>query len=202
MSKVLAFVGVAVTVSLILLGMSLSAQSKAKSPSRDAGVRYEVTAVVMDRAMNPFPGQNAKDQSRKSMVGKGKMMVKTSMDNSFWVEEIDMDGTGNPVEAQMLWDDTNKVHYTYADKSFMCQDGSMGDGDLMIATYGPGNRAKKPAGSGWWMASLHQDMCQSRAGEVFGCKFDASGKNMSCGVAKLNPKTNDLMIVQATTSIH
>ena len=37
-----------------------------------------------------------------------------------WIEEIDMDGSGNPVEEQMLWDDTDKVLYTYADKSFQC----------------------------------------------------------------------------------
>ena len=127
-------------------------------------------------------------------------MVKTSTDKSFWVEEVDMDGNGDPVEAQMLWDDTDKVLYTYADKSFKCHDGSMGNGDLMIATYGQGNPAKKPVGSGWWMASLHQDLCQSRAEEVFGCKFDASGKNTSCGVARLNEKTNDLMIVEPTTT--
>jgi len=81
-----------------------------------------------------------------------------------------------------------------------CHDGSMGNGDFLIAAYGQGNRAKKPAGSGWWMASLDQDECKARTEEVFGCRYDASGKNTSCGVARLNEKTNNLMIIEATTT--
>ena len=133
--------------SLIVLGLSVHAQSKSKPSASDAGVTYEVTTVVTEKATNPVPGQNAKQQSKQATIGKGKTMAKTSKDNSFWVEEIDMDGSGNPVEAQLLWDDTDKVLYTYADKSFKCHDGSTGNGDFLIATYGQGNRAKKPAGS-------------------------------------------------------
>lgn len=200
MTKVIAFVVVAVTGLLVVFGLSVHAQYKSKSPAYDAGVTYEVTTAVTQKAMNPVPGENAREQSKKSTVGKGKTMVKTSKDNSFWVEEIDIDGTGNPVEAQMLWDDTDKVLYTYADKAFKCHDGSMGNGDFMIATYGQANRAKKPAGSGWWIASLDQNECKARTEGVFGCKFDASGKNTSCGVARLNDKTNDLTIVEAVTT--
>ena len=199
-NKVLAFAGAAVMGLLIVLGLSVHAQTKSKSSARDAGVTYQVTAVVTEKASNPVPGQNAKEQSKRSTIGKGKTMVKTSKDNSFWVEEIDLDGTRNPVESQLLWDDTHKVLYTYADKSFKCHDGSMGNGDFLIATYGQGNRAKKPPGSGWWMASLDQDECKARTEEVFGCKYDASGKNTSCGVARLDEKTNDLMIIEATTT--
>jgi len=150
--------------------------------------------------MNPMPGQNAKQESKQSTIGKGKDMVKTSKDNNSWVEEIDMDGSGNPVEAQMLWDDTDKVLYTYADKPFQCTDGSTANGDFMIATYGQGNRAKRPAGSGWWVANLDKDECKARTDQLFGCKFNASGKNTACGVATLNQKTNDLTIIEATTT--
>src|SRR5438093_5734802 len=136
---------------LIVLGLSVHAQTKSKSSARDAGVTYQVTAVVTEKASNPVPGQNAKEQSKRSTIGKGKTMVKTSKDNSFWVEEIDLDGTRNPVESQLLWDDTHKVLYTYADKSFKCHDGSMGNGDFLIAPTGRAIARKNlrdPAG-GW-----------------------------------------------------
>ncbi len=200
MKKAFTVAGFALVGSLIVFGLSVHAQSKSKSSSRDTGVTYQVPTAVTDKAMNPAPGQDAKQQSKQATIGKGKGTVKTSKDNSFWIEEIDFDGSGNPTDAQMLWDDTDKVLYTYADKSFQCQDGSSANGDFMIATYGRGNHAKKPAGSGWWMASLDQGECKARAEELFGCKFDANGKNTSCGVANLNDKTNDFTIIEATTT--
>jgi hypothetical protein len=200
MRKVLAVAAVAVMGSLLLFGLSVLAQSQSTSPAKGAGVTYQVTQVVMAKAMNPMPGSNAKEQSTQRTIGKGRAMVKTSKDNSFWVEEIDMDGSGNPVDAQMLWDDSDKVLYTYADKSFQCADGSSANGDFLIATYGTGNRAKRPAGSGWWMANLDQGECKARNDQLFGCKFNASGKNTTCGVATLNEKTNDLTIIEATTT--
>lgn len=200
MRKVLAVAAVAVMGSLILFGLSVLAQSQSASSAKGAGVTYQVTAVVMAKAMNPMPGPNAREQSTQRTIGKRRAMVKTSMDNSFWIEEIDMDGSGNPVDAQMLWDDSDKVLYTYADKPFQCSVGSSASGDFMIATYGAGNRAKRPAGSGWWMANLDQGVCKARTDQLFGCKFNASGKNTTCGVATLNEKTNDLRIVEATTT--
>jgi hypothetical protein len=200
MRKVLAVAAVAVMGSLILFGLSVLAQSQSVSSPQGAGVTYQVTTVVTAKAMKPMPGPNAKEQSTQRTIGKGRAMVKTSKENSFWIEEVDMDGSGNPVDAQMLWDDTDKVLYMYADKSFQCSDGSSANGDFLIATYGNGNRAKRPAGSGWWMANLDQGECKARADELFGCKFNANGKNSTCGVATLNEKNNDLTIIEATTT--
>jgi len=200
MRTVLNLVAMAVMGSLIVFGLKLDAQSTSQSSTDGSGVTYQVTKGVTEKAMNPTPGQTAKQQSKQSAIGKGKTMVKTSKDNSFWVEEIDMDGSGNPAEAQMLWDDTDKVLYMYADKSFQCADGSSGNGDFLIATYGKGNRARKPAGSGWWVASLDQGECKASIEEAYGCKIDAQGQNTTCGVAKLNEKTNDLTIVEATST--
>ena len=186
--------------SLIAVGLHLHAQTRIASSS-DTGVTYQVTTMVTDKAMNPMPGQNAKEQSQQSTVGKGKAMVKTSKDNTYWVEEIDFDGSGNPVDAHMLWDEMEKVLYTYADKPFQCKDGSSTSGGFLIATYGQGNRMKKPAGSGWWIASLNQGMCKASNEALFGCKFDENGKNMACGLATLNEKTNDLMIMDSPTPV-
>jgi hypothetical protein len=171
-----------------------------EKPSPDQGVNYQTPKKVRDKAMNPMPSSNATQQSKKSSIGKGKTMVTTSKDNSFWMEQVDLDGTGHPVDTQMLWDDTDKVLFTSASKTFQCKDGSSANGALLMATYAKGNKAGKPAGSGWWMASADQSMCKMPTEQAYGCKFDATGKNTACGIATLDNQTHEMTIVEATTT--
>ena len=171
-----------------------------EKPGANQGVNYQTPKKLRDKAMNPTPGSSSTEQSKKSSIGKGKTMVNTSKDNSFWVEQVDLDGTGHPVDTQMLWDDTDKVLYTAASKMFQCKDGSSANGDLLMATYAKGNKAGKPAGSGWWMASSDQGACKMPTQQAFGCKFDATGKNTACGMATLDDQTHEMTIVEATTT--
>jgi hypothetical protein len=171
-----------------------------EKPSANQGVNYQTPKKVRDKAMNPAPASNAAQQSKKSSIGKGKTMVNTSKDNSFWVEQVDLDGTGHPMDTQMLWDDTDKVLYTAASKTFQCKDGASANGDLLMATFAKGNKAGKPAGSGWWMASSDQGMCKMPTEQAYGCKFDATGKNTTCGMATLDDQTHEMTIVEATTT--
>jgi hypothetical protein len=200
MKKVLIVAGPAIIGFAIAFGFSALAQSKSAPSSQRSGVMYQVPKEVTSKAMNPMPAPSAKQQTKQATIGNGKATVKTSKDNSFWVEQVDLDGSGNPVETQMLWDDTDKVLYTYADTAFQCADGSSGNGDFLIATYGKNNPEKNPAGSGWWVAALDQGQCKARNDELFGCKFNATGKNMTCGVADLDEKTHELTIIEATTT--
>jgi hypothetical protein len=170
------------------------------SPNPNQGVNYQAPKKMRDKAMNPTPGSNATQQSKKSSIGKGKTTVNTSSDNSFWVEQMDLDGTGHPVDTQMLWDDTDKVLYSAASKTFQCKDGSSANGDLLMAIYAKGNKAGKPAGSGWWMASSDQGACKIATEQAYGCKFDATGKNTACGMATLDDQTHEMTIVEATTT--
>ena len=171
-----------------------------EKPGANHGVNYQAPKKVRDKAMNPTPAANANQQSKKSSIGKGKTMVNTSKDNSFWVEQVDLDGTGHPVDTQMMWDDTDKVLYTAASKMFQCKDGSSANGDLLMATFAKGNKAGKPAGSGWWMASSDQGACKMPTEQAYGCKFDATGKNTACGMATLDNQTHEMTIVEATTT--
>lgn len=171
-----------------------------EKPGANQGVNYQTPKKVRDKAMNPAPASNATQQSRKSSIGKGKTTVNTSKDNSFWVEQVDLDGTGHPMDTQMLWDDTDKVLYAAASKTFQCKDGSSANGDLLMATYAKGNKAGKPAGSGWWMASSDQGLCKMPTQQAYGCKFDATGKNTACGMATLDDQTHEMTIVEATTT--
>ena len=171
-----------------------------EKPNPNQGFNYQAPKKVRDKAMNPTPGSNATQQSKKSSIGKGKTTVNTSKDNSFWVEQVDLTGTGHPVDTQMLWDDTEKVLYASASKTFQCKDGSSANGDLLMATYAKGNKAGQPAGSGWWMASSDQGACKMSTEQAFGCKFDATGKNTACGMATLDDQTHEMTIIQATTT--
>jgi hypothetical protein len=168
-----------------------------EKPNPNMGVNYQAPKKVRDKAMNPMPASNA---TKKSSIGKGKTAVHTAKDNSFWMEQIDMDGTGHPMDTQMLWDDTDKVLYSAASKTFQCKDGSSANGDLMMATYAKGNKAGKPAGSGWWMASSDQGACNIPTEQAWGCKCDPTGKNTACGVATLDDQTHEMTIVEATTT--
>src|SRR5215510_9035001 len=116
MKKAPTIAALALIVCLIVFGWSVLAQTKSASSGQGSGVTYQVSPTVTAKAMNPMPAQNAKQQSKQATIGKGKATVRTSKDNSFWVEEVDIDGSGNPVDTQMLWDDTDKVLYTYAEK--------------------------------------------------------------------------------------
>ena len=72
-----------------------------------------------------------------------------------------------------------------------------------MATFAKGNKAGKPAGSGWWMATSDQGLCKIPTEQAYGCKFDATGKNTACGMATLDDQTHEMTIIQATTtSIH
>src|SRR5262245_9877157 len=112
MRKTLTWAALIVMGCVVVFGLTVRAQTKS-APSGETGVTYQVPATVTAKAMKPMPATNAKQQSKQATIGKGKAMVKTSKDNSFWVEEVDFDGSGNPVETQMLWDDTDKVLYSY-----------------------------------------------------------------------------------------
>jgi hypothetical protein len=174
------------------------AQSKSAQADQDTVVKYNVTPDVAAKASTPTPGPDAKQQGKQTTIGDGKAKVKTSQDNSFWVEDVDIDGSGKPVESQLLWDDSNKVLYTYADKPLTCSDGSLENGNFIIAMYGNNNPEKKPAGSGWWAANLDQGQCKAQTDQLFGCRFDATGNNTTCGVATLNETNNELTITTAT----
>src|SRR5262245_43250965 len=88
MRKISPVVGLALMGLLIVCGLSVYAQSKSTPSAHEGGVTYQVPTAVTEKAMNPAPGQNAKQQSKQATIGKGRAMVKTSKDNSFWVEEI------------------------------------------------------------------------------------------------------------------
>ena len=188
-------------VVMLALAAALFGISMAAHPQVVVGeVQFVPGPAVRSKADSPTPASTARQQTKKGSIGENELLLTTDSSNDYWVEDIDVNGNGQISEADMLWDNTNKVLFTYTDNTMKCKNGSTADGDMLIATYGKGNKAKKPAGSGWWMASLDAGECSMRSETLYGCRFDQSGKNTMCGIADLDDKTNELTIIKMTTS--
>ncbi len=138
------------------------------------------------------------------MAGKNKTKIGTANqpgdDDSFWIEAIDVDGDGDVEDANVVWDDEDKVLFTYTTGSFTCKNGGTASGDLLIAVNGDGNPRKRPAGSGFWLADLDAGECGVQAAALWGCKFDATGNETACGVAAIDEKNDDIVIAAAKKS--
>ncbi|HXJ35492.1 MAG TPA: hypothetical protein VMS22_15775 [Candidatus Eisenbacteria bacterium] len=168
--------------------------SRAAAPS--SPVVVQVPAAVAGKANNPTPPASA---TKKKAIGAGKLATNTANtpddDDSFWAEQIDVDGDGTVDDTNLIWDDEDKVLYLYADGDFKCANGKMGSGGLLIALYGQGNTHGKPAGSGWYAVDLDEGECAAKAAGIYGCRFDAKQQATACGVATLDEKNDDLTIV-------
>ncbi len=190
----------ALTIAAVaVIGISMSAKPQSGS-SVQPQVQYRPGPAVKAKAMSPRPSSSAREQTKKGDIGEGRVAVTTTdANNDFWVEQIDVTGNGRPTDTQMLWDETDKMLYMYTPQMMACRDGSSTDTNLLVAVYGTGNTERRPVGSGWWTSGLNQNECGMKSEALYGCKFDQNGNNTQCGVAELNPKTHDLMIVEAST---
>jgi hypothetical protein len=182
--------------ALFVLGLTLVFGLGA-AYAQEMGADVQVKAAIA-KAKNPTPPANA---SKKAMAGKGKTAANTANiqgdDDSFWVESIDINGDGTVEETDLLYDDEDKVFYLYDDGDFKCKGGGTGQGGLLIAVNVAGNSRNRPAGSGWYVVALDEGECKAKAAGLYGCKFDANGNATACGLATLDEKNDDLVIVEA-----
>ena len=117
-----------------------------------------------------------------------------SDDDSFWIEKTDIDGDGNVDDANLIWDDEDKVLFAWKDGTFTCKNGGTGSGEILIGVNAAGNARKRPAGSGFWIAAVDKSECGAQAAGLWGCRFDASGNETACGVATIDEKNDDIVI--------
>jgi len=161
-------------------------------------VTVTIPGAVVDKAKHPAPPANA---GKKKGIGNRALAVGTANtpddDDSYWIEQIDVDGDGSVEETNLLWDDEDKVLYLYADGDFRCANGKPASGGMLIAIFADGNPAKKPAGSGWYAVELDAGECAVKAAGVYGCRFDAKQQPTACGVATLDEKHDELTVVTA-----
>lgn len=160
-------------------------------------------STVIAKGRVPKPPANAK---KATSIGKGKLAANTGNGSgdtdSFWVEELDIDGDGKVEQTYLLYDDEDKVLYFYAEKDFPCKSGSgTGRGGVLMAVYGAGNKRGKPIGSSWYTAELDAGECNAKAAALWGCKFDAKGNPTECGGAEARMvEEDDIAIVEPAPS--
>src|SRR3990170_8962942 len=193
MNKIVQISSTAVT---LIFGALLCALPSMAQQDSAMGVQLKPNTQTMTKANNPAPPANAQ---QKASAGKGSTTIGTKNSptdtDSFWVESIDVDGNGDVVTADLLWDDEDKVLLIYYEDDFTCKNGAVGSGAILMGINGADNPRKRPAGSGFYIVSLDEGECGAEEAGLWGCKFDANGNATACGVAVLDEKNDDLVIV-------
>jgi hypothetical protein len=162
-------------------------------------VIFQAGPDLQTKALAPSPAPNATKQSKQAVIGRGKTMINTGDPKSaFWNETVDIDGAGDIVNADMLWDASSKILYVFGHLTLRCTHGKTTEGDVLIGLYGRKNFLEKKPSSGWWVVSLAKDQCQAPIEGLYGCKFDSYGSTLACGRAELDTRINDMAIVEAT----
>ena len=173
---------------VLLAGVALG---RAQAQTSSVGPQVNPAQVQKKAAMAPPSGA-----AKASSAGQ-KVKMATPADSDSWAEQLDVDGNGTAEQANLVWDGKDKVLYSDSYGTFTCKNGAAGTGELLVAVNGAGNQRGRPAGSGFWIASMDKAQCGVQADALWGCKFDASGNATACGVATLDQKNNDLTIVTA-----
>jgi hypothetical protein len=191
------------TIGFVIAGFALVAVTPphvAQAADASSLMGIKIPAALVAKANDPKPPADA---TKKTSIGKGKTAATTSNgagdDDSFWVEQIDVDGNGDVEKADVLWDDEDKVLYAYDENdSLLCANGAPASANLLIAINGKGNARNRPAGSGFYLVSLDATECTAQVAETYGCKFDAKGNPTACGVAEVDNINDDIIIATAS----
>ncbi|MGE5374840.1 MAG: hypothetical protein ACM3XO_07255 [Bacteroidota bacterium] len=190
-------------VELILLfagcaGKNHSSPTMAQQ-SGQMGVQLKAGPQAIAKANNPAAPANAQ---QKTSIGKGKAIINTQNSptdtDSFWVETIDVDGNGTVETASLLWDDEDRVLFISYEDNFVCKNGGAGSGAILMGINGAGNPRKRLVGSGFYVVELDKSECGAQEAGLWGCRFDANGNPTTCGVAILDEKNDDIIIVTAS----
>ena len=181
-------------VALVLVFALAALTAGAQSPP--TGPAVKPAGIVKLAIAGATPPSGAK---QVTSIGEGALAVKTANKatdtDPSWVAKADIDGDGNADETTLLWDDDDKVLFAYAEAGYPCRNGTTGQGPLLVAVNAPFNARKRPAGSGFWVAVLEKGMCNGAAdGQLWGCKFDATGANTKCGTATIDA-ANDALVI-------
>jgi hypothetical protein len=180
------------SVLIMLLGASALGLAQTQSSSGSGGLQVN-PSQVQKKASMAAPGAGA---TKTSSVGQN-VKVATPGDSDSWAEQLDVDGNGTAEQTNLVWDGKDKVLYSNSTGTFTCKNGATGSGELLVAVNGTGNKWGRPAGSGFWLAAMDKAACGVQADALWGCKFDTSGTATACGVATLDQKNDDLIIVTA-----
>jgi hypothetical protein len=154
--------------------------------------KQKPSAATTTAAKNVQPPANAK---QATSIGEGRIAVNRANPSYVWTQEVDYDNDGTVEETDYLLDPVDKMTFLFVEDDFTCADGTgRGNGAILIAVYGEGNKQRKPAGSGWYVAELDKGECNAQAAALWGCRFDANANPTACGIVTAQVQ-DDIVIV-------
>lgn len=189
----------AVAAAALVVAVGCSSSETGSSSTAPAGpqsaVKVQRTDAVAKAAQSPAPPASAQS---KTAIGGSDASIGTANDDadtdSYWVEEIDIDGDGETDSPEIAWDDEDRILYLATDGPFTCINGQKGDGQMVMAIFADGNSRSKPAGSGWWLSGLDAGECGVKDAGLYGCRFGADGLATECGSITLDETTDDVIV--------
>jgi len=195
------------------VGIAALASGQGLPPGPMPTPTVNVGPVAAVKAANPTPSAAARNQGQKTGIGTGAASVKASGPSAYWTDLVDIDGDGVEEDTQFLFDKQRGILYTYKQDNYQCADGTSQNGHVLMGIYTRGNTAGRPAGSviGTAVFFLRQHARhRSRGGRpaahmgthatgpilgLFGCRFDATGKQTTCGAAKVKQESGEVEVV-------
>jgi hypothetical protein len=174
------------------LGTNAAAQSTA---AQQGAPTVKTGAAMKAKAASPAPSDTAKNQSKKTTVGKGHATAKASAPSSYWTEEVDLHDDGSVETTEFLYDAQRGIVYAYGEDDFTCANGKPEKAAILEAAYTTGNKAGKPVGSGYYIVSLNAGQCAAKKAGAYGCKVDANGDPTECGAVAVNDATGEVTVV-------
>jgi hypothetical protein len=180
---------------IIEVGIASLASGQGLPPGPMPTPTVNVGPVVAAKAANPAPSALAKKQGQKTGIGNGAASVKASGPSAYWTDLVDIDGDGVEEDTQFLFDKQRGILYTYKQDNYKCADGASQNGDVLMGIYTQGNTAGKPSGSGWYVVTVKAGQCGEKKASLFGCRFDASGKQTTCGTAKVKEESGEIEVM-------
>lgn len=191
--RLLAMLG---AVALLVASCAKDKATTASHSSKAPSVKVNPAAVQAAAAKAPAPPASA---TKRSSIGTGKAAVNTANapgdTDSYWVDEIDIDGDGDVEETSLLWDDEDKVLFAYADTEVPCDWGGTASASILIGVNARGNSRNRPEGSGFYAVWLDATECDAEAAGLFGCRFDARGNATACGAVVVDEADDTVTIV-------
>jgi hypothetical protein len=175
------------------LAVVLSGQGLA--PGQMPTPTVNVGPAVAAKAANPTPSATAKNQMQRTVIGKGLASVKASGPSAYWTDLVDIDADGVEEDNQFLFDKQRRILYTYREDNYQCADGTSQNGDVLMGIYAQGNSGGQPVGSGWFVVAVKAGQCGEKRAGLFGCRFNSTGKPITCGKARVKEESGELELV-------
>jgi hypothetical protein len=180
----------------LAVAFGLSMNATAQSPAAQHGAPTVKTGSALKaKAASPAPSDTAQNRSQKTTIGKGKATARASAPSSYWTEEVDLHDDGSVETTEFLYDAQRGIVYAYGEDDFTCANGKPEKAGILEAVYATGNKAGKPAGSGYYVVGLNAGQCAAKKAGAYGCKFDANGDPTECGAVAVNDATGEVTVV-------